>query len=62
MDDFQVPRCGHGNIILGCPNDACPEQNDYLAHQNDALDAWYVSQQAAARRFVRTMLGMDPDS
>jgi hypothetical protein len=36
-----VPRCSHGNIILGCPDDDCPEQREYLAVMNDRYTQWY---------------------
>jgi hypothetical protein len=55
---FEPPRCSHGNIILGCPHDECPEQNAYLAEQRTALDAHFARQQEDARRLVRSVLGM----
>lgn len=58
MSDFTIPRCGHGNIILGCPHDDCPEQTAYLADQRERLAAYELSQQQAARRVVREMLGL----
>lgn len=38
-----VPRCSHGQIILGCPDDDCPEQLAYLAVMHDRYDEWYRS-------------------
>ena len=35
-----IPRCTHGNIILGCPEDDCPEQNAYLEVMNGRLREW----------------------
>lgn len=26
----EIPHCEHGNILLGCPHDDCPQQNAYL--------------------------------
>ncbi len=45
-----IPRCSHGAIILGCPDETCPEQNAYLAEQNAILDAMYERQRLDARR------------
>lgn len=55
---FDPPRCRHGNILLGCPNALCPEQNAYVAEQKAALARWEAAQQAAARRIVRDALGL----
>lgn len=56
-----IPRCQHGRIILGCPDDDCPEQNDYLAKQNAAVDAMYERQRDDARAYVRELLGLPLD-
>ena len=37
---FEIPRCEHGNIILGCPHDDCEAQSIYLWEQDFAMDAW----------------------
>lgn len=34
------PRCSHGNIILGCPQDDCPEQSAYLNAVREAADSY----------------------
>jgi len=54
----EVPRCEHGNIILGCPFDNCPEQANYIDSFNNMLDRYEWHQQQAARRFVREALGL----
>lgn len=36
MSEWEPPRCAHGKILLGCPNDDCEEQNAYLAAQREA--------------------------
>ena len=38
---MKMPRCRHGHIILGCPDDKCPEQNVFLAQQKEAADAYF---------------------
>lgn len=38
-----IPRCSHGNIILGCPDDDCPEQRAYLTVMHDRYTEWYRS-------------------
>lgn len=53
-----IPRCHHGNIILGCPDDGCPAQTAYLDQQNAAMDAYFARQQEDARRLVREYLGL----
>lgn len=52
MTDWQVPRCAHGHILLGCPHDDCEEQNRMIAITDAAVDAHYQSQQQAAKDFV----------
>ena len=54
-----APRCRHGHIILGCPDDECPEQSAYLERHNAAIDAMYERQWQEARRVVREMLNLD---
>lgn len=56
-----IPRCIHGNIVLGCPHDDCPTQTAYLDQQNAAMRDYWERQQADARRVVRQLLGM-PDA
>ncbi len=58
IDEWEVPRCSHGRIILACPDDACPEQNAYLAEQEAALDGWWARQVDEARRLVRAAVGL----
>lgn len=36
-----VPRCAHGNILLGCPEDVCPEQDAYVGAVADQYAEWY---------------------
>lgn len=43
--EWQPPRCIHGFIILGCPDDKCPTQGAYLDQQD-----------AAVREYNRTVL------
>ena len=54
--DLMIPRCMHGHIILGCPNDDCPTQNAHLAEQRAALDLWHAKQQRAAADLVAAHL------
>lgn len=58
--EWQPPRCIHGHIVLGCPQDDCPTQSAYLDQQWAALNAWYKRQEDAAREIVRSMLGLRP--
>jgi hypothetical protein len=37
---FDIPRCRHGQILLACDDDSCPEQNAYVAEQRAAMDAY----------------------
>jgi hypothetical protein len=48
--DDVVPRCRHGAILLGCVDDACPEQVAYLAVQDAALAAYEAQMRENARR------------
>lgn len=41
MTEPVVPRCSHGNIILGCPDDNCPEQNAYVEQMQARYSEWY---------------------
>lgn len=59
--EWQPPRCIHGHILLGCPQDDCPTQNAYLDQQNAAVRDWEQRQQDDARRYVRAVLGLPPD-
>jgi hypothetical protein len=54
MSEPVVPRCSHGNIILGCPHDDCPEQLDYLAVMNGRYSAWY-------KTLLPSRISMDSD-
>lgn len=50
-EEFQKKiRCSHGNIILGCPHDDCPEQSLYLHEQDFAMRAFEERQREALRR------------
>lgn len=40
MSDWTPPRCPHGHIILGCPEDDCPEQTIYLHEIDLAMRDW----------------------
>ncbi len=57
MDSELVPRCKHGNIILGCP-EVCDEQTVYLIDQETRLAEWEQRQQDEARRLVQMALGI----
>ncbi len=59
MSDL-IPRCKHGNIILGCP-EVCNEQTVFLIHQETLLAEWEERQQSEARRLVRQALGPTED-
>lgn len=58
MTDWEPPRCIHGNIVLGCPHDDCPTQTAYLDQQNAAIEDYYRRGEEAARRYVRSLLGL----
>lgn len=58
--EWQAPRCSHGHILLGCPQDDCPEQSAYLAHQQQQLDRWRHFLSEEARLLVREALGLEP--
>ena len=38
---LMVPRCEHGNIILGCPFDDCVAQGLYLAEHRRQFNEYY---------------------
>jgi hypothetical protein len=38
--DWAPPRCEHDRIILACPLDDCPQQNEFLRLQREAEDRW----------------------
>lgn len=38
-----IPRCSHGNIILGCSEKGCPEELAYVEAANAAYSEWYQS-------------------
>jgi len=56
--DWEPPRCIHGKIILGCPENNCPTQSAYLDQQKAAVRDWEARQQEDARRFVRFAMGL----
>lgn len=58
MTDPIIPRCEHGRIVLGCPEDDCKVQNDYLREQQATLDAWDRRMTDEARKVVRQALGL----
>jgi hypothetical protein len=58
MSDWQPPRCEHGNILLGCPDDDCVEQSAYLIAQTGKIEAFQERQMAEARHVVREALGL----
>ena len=53
-----IPHCRHGYIILGCPDEECPEQNRHLEAEREAMDAYYLRQEMDARSAVRAALGL----
>ncbi len=57
MDSELIPRCKHGNIILGCP-EVCDEQTVYLIDQETRLAEWEQRQQDEARQLVQNALGI----
>jgi hypothetical protein len=59
---WEPPRCRHGSILLGCPHGNCQEQNDYLAKQKAAIDAYWARVEADTRAFVRRLLGLPVDN
>lgn len=59
--DAMIPRCSHGKIILGCPHDDCPEQQEYIGKHNKSVQEFLDRQKADARAFVREYLGMPPE-
>ena len=48
-----IPRCEHGNVILGCPFDDCEGQTLYLIEQASALREWNDRLLNDARKLVR---------
>ncbi len=54
--DWEPPKCSHGKIILGCPDDDCPEQNEYLAEQEKALVAYEDRMRQNAKDIVEAIL------
>ncbi len=49
---WEPPRCIHGHILGGCPEDDCPTQLAYLDQEEAAFADWERRQQEAARRLV----------
>lgn len=56
MSELAIPRCEHGNIILGCPLDDCEKQNAYLLEQSAAFDRFEALQREEAARLVRKLI------
>lgn len=44
-DFWEPPRCIHGHIILGCPEEDCVQQNAYLERQQEALKIYLSTYQ-----------------
>lgn len=61
MDEWQPPRCEHGNILLGCPDDDCVAQNAFLDQQNAAIREWDHRQRQDARDWARSWFGLPLD-
>lgn len=55
-DAWQPPRCSHDKIILGCPDDDCPEQNAYIEEMQAGLRAY----NATLESNLRELLGVAP--
>lgn len=51
--DDLIPRCEHGNIILGCPHDDCTDQTLYLIETATRLAEYEAWQLNEARKLVR---------
>jgi hypothetical protein len=47
--EWAPPRCSHGWIILGCPDDDCPEQTVYLMEDNWRREATQEDRAADTR-------------
>lgn len=58
MNEVLIPRCEHGQIVLGCARDDCRIQNEYLAAQEASLQAWRDRIQRDAEQVVREALGL----
>lgn len=41
---MRPPRCEHGYLLLGCPKDVCPEQDEYVGRVADQMSEWYRQQ------------------
>lgn len=54
--EWKVPLCSHGNVLLGCPESDCPEQDDEIAANQAMLDAWYARQAKEASEFVAAIV------
>ena len=61
-EPFEIPRCSHGKILLGCKEEDCPEQGEYLKKHNQSVQEFLDLQQANARAFVREYLGLPPET
>lgn len=55
-NESSAPHCSHGNIILACPRDDCPEQNSYLAEHEKALNEHFERQREEARNALQEEL------
>lgn len=51
------PRCDHGHIILGCPEEVCEKQDAYLADMEASLERWHERQRHDAREIVELLMG-----
>lgn len=56
MSEWEPPRCIHGRILLGCPDDTCPTQNAYLDQQRAAMAEYEDRLEQNARDLVRSLL------
>lgn len=59
-DDWAPPRCRHDQIILACPDEECPEQNAYLAENDNRMAEWHQSQEEQALQAIRELAGLFP--
>ena len=59
--EWAPPRCAHGRIILGCPEEVCPEQDAYLAEYAARYEAYVAEQQQQARLLIQSLMGVPDD-
>lgn len=55
-DPLKQYRCRHGHLVLGCPDDKCPEQTDYLTQLVEGMRRHEEHQVAAAREAVSALV------